>query len=62
MARSKQTWNGTISEPEGFPTDRQCYVIARLLRENPSIKAPAFPRTRLEASKLIDTLKKRTSS
>lgn len=61
MARSKK-WEGTIQDPEGFPTDRQFWTITNLLRQNPEVKVPKFPVTRLEASKLIDNLKSRTTS
>jgi hypothetical protein len=47
-----------VKFPDEIPTDKQLYVIARILRENPPKARPKFPITRLEASQLIGKLKR----
>lgn len=46
-----------LKDPEGMPTDKQLFIIGRMLHEDGELKAPKFPRTKAEASSIISKLK-----
>jgi hypothetical protein len=48
-----------VKYPDEFPTDKQFWVITKMLRDNPPAKRPPYPITRIEASELINRLKNR---
>lgn len=55
---AKQTFEYKGEYPDEAPTDRQLYRIVQLLRELQLKRRPSMPITRLEASQLIDSLKR----
>lgn len=56
MAATATAPERTVQYPDEFPTDKQFWLICKLLRDNP--RKVSFPTTRLQASTLINKLKK----